>query len=263
MEFQSGWRWCLKCACLVLEPNGGRCTDGSDHNLWRVMNIQVAHGTSEPDWQDQWALCWKCGCLVHWRFNEGMCYDGQPHDRRSSNSYLVQLEGSTPPSTWEDSLWCSRCQRLFWLRDYPSRCSDESPHIRSDSGRYRALYVLEEENQHPDPGPPPEVPIGDPKLEIFENSNQIVVTGTRFTPGSGVILEFHNGSLLKRVNLGTGPDGAFEHTVLPTVRAKHPIQITALDTARGFTAAVDAVKRMPPELQPSVSIDGGSVRRER
>jgi hypothetical protein len=147
---------------------------------------------------------------------------------------------------------------LFWLRDYPSRCSDGTPHVRSDSGTYRALYVLEE-NQHPDPGPPPEVPVGDPKIEIFENSNQIVVTGSRFTPGSGVTLEFHNGSEHKRVELGAGPDGAFEHVELPTVRAKRPIQITALDTARGFTASAEAVKRMPPELQPPVSIDAGSV----
>ena len=152
-DFQTGWRWCLKCQGLFFSsnPNQGICAaDGQSHDASQSGKYLVNFGETQAEKNDRigstagqqgdWRWCHKCqGMFFAGHASQGVCpADQQAHDASLSGHYSMVLDDSINFIGQRYWRWCQKCQ-LFFFAGNPDQgaCPAGGPHDATNSGTYQ------------------------------------------------------------------------------------------------------------------------------
>jgi hypothetical protein len=225
--------------------------------------------------------------LVFSGFNDGICFDGYPHQVAMSGNYFVAYE-STPPGTQPGWRWCSRCQALVFSGFTDVGCFEGQRHELSDSGAYSVPYESTPPGTQPgwrwcsrcqvlvfsgfDNGycfnaAPHElsdsgaysVPYGHPllKLDVAEEGRTIVVTGEGYTATGQVHLAYIKGPKVAKFDWVANADGGFVHRLGNAIdRGPHGgCLVIARDESTSNFAAGETQRLLPDQLTEGIVID--------
>lgn len=119
--FQTGWRWCSQCHCMVYSDEASAGCPGGP-NAYHNLSNSSDYGFSSVDedgtglaGQLGWKWCARCHGLF-WK--AGACWDnpGVGHTVGSgSYDYYVEYSGYHTGGVYQTGWrWCRNCQCLFW-----------------------------------------------------------------------------------------------------------------------------------------------------
>jgi hypothetical protein len=256
MGLQDGWRWCSTCQVLVYAGfSDGVCWDGRPHTLDDSGAYSVHKDDVPAGLQPDWRWCSRCQVMVYSGFNEGICHDGQPHHLNDSGAYGLSMDEPAADGYQDGWRWCSRCQDLVYSGFNEGICHDGEPHHLNDSGAYNVAMAATDSLVRPPqatPAPQPDAPAR-PAIQISESNNQIELTGSHFTPGGRVAVEFSRNELVKKVEVVADEQGTIYYFERDTRNGRSAV--TAHDSASGHSANARTEIWAPRMWPASVRID--------